>query len=67
MKISKQPKYALIREIGAVFLLKIILLSILWYVCFSKPLDNHNTQYMSKQAAAHFLSSTHEREAVTHV
>lgn len=54
-------------EIVGIFILKIILLAIIWYVCFSKPLDDHDAQKMNQAVYTHFfsVSQQHTNNKVT--
>lgn len=45
-------------EITGLLILKICLLWVIWYFCFSEPIDNHDDAVMSQKVTSHFLSSS---------
>lgn len=42
------------KEITCLFVAKGILLFLLWYFCFSQPIDTHDVKMMSHAVDAHF-------------
>lgn len=50
-------KKSLRYEISMILIVKVILLSLVWYICFSEPIDNHDVKIMSQRVSSHLLNT----------
>lgn len=44
-------------EISGLLILKVILLWLIWTICFSHPVENHDEKIMSQEVTSHFFGS----------
>jgi hypothetical protein len=51
-------KTKLSHDITKLLVLKALLVWLIWYICFSHPLDNHDEKAMTQATISHFFNAS---------